>query len=295
MVKERPSLHALAILDAVAAAGTMTAAAENEGLSQPAISTQIKALERHYGTPLLERHGRGIRPTQAGQLVADYASQILALVDELGRSVTGIGDLSAGELIVGASTTVGEHLLPAYLGQFHAAYPRVRLSIRIGNSAAISKLVADRELDLAVVGEKPADTALVAQPMFEDHLVAFVSSGDPLLSQAPLAPLALCGRQFVLRERGSATRALAERCLSEISCGPGHVIELGSNEAVKRAVAAGLGIGVLSTHTIAAERQAGLLVDLPVLGWDCQRSFWLIRRHDRSLSRAEEAFLALMT
>jgi DNA-binding transcriptional LysR family regulator len=291
---ERPTLHALAIFRAVIAHGTMSAAAEVEGLSQPAISTQIKALERYYGTPLLERHGRGIRPTLAGRLVNDYANRVLALVDELGRGVADLHDLAAGDLVVGASSTVGEQLLPAFLGQFHAAYPNVRLSVRIGNSASISERVSARELDFAIVGEQPTDPDLVSEPIFEDQIVAFVAPGNPLLRQTPMTPLALCGRQFVLREMGSATRALAERCLYATSCGPGHVIELGSNEAVKRAVAAGLGIGLLSTHTIEAERLAGLLVDLPVMGWQCRRSFWLIRRHDRALTRAEEAFLALL-
>jgi DNA-binding transcriptional LysR family regulator len=166
--------------------------------------------------------------------------------------------------------------------------------VRIGNSAEIISRVTARELDFAIVGEQPADPELRAEPVLEDAIVAFVAPDDPLLREAPLTPLALCGRQFVLRESGSATRALAARCLYESSCGPGHVIELGSNEAVKRAVAAGLGIGLLSTHTITAERLAGLLVDLPVTGWDCRRSFWLIRRRDRVLTRAEEAFLALV-
>jgi DNA-binding transcriptional LysR family regulator len=101
-------------------------------------------------------------------------------------------------------------------------------------------------------------------------------------------------RNLSRRMVGSATRALAERCLRERSSGPGHVIELGSNEAVKRAVEAGLGIGLLSTHSIEAERLAGLLVDLPIAGWNCSRSFWLIRRRDRVLTRAENAFLALV-
>jgi len=264
-------------------------------LSQPAISTQIKALERYYGTPLLERHGRGIRPTLAGTLVNDYAQRVLALVDELGRGVADLHDLAAGELVVGASSTVGEQLLPAFLGQFHAAYPNVRLSVRIGNSAAISERVSARELDFAIVGEQPTAPELISTPIFEDQIVAFVAPGNPLLRQTSITPLALCGRQFVMREAGSATRALAERCLYETSCGPGHVIELGSNEAVKRAVEAGLGIGLLSTHTIEAERLAGLLVDLPVMGWQCRRSFWLIRRHDRALTRAEKAFLSLLS
>jgi molybdate transport repressor ModE-like protein len=294
VIPERPTLQALAIFAEVAKHGTMTAAAEAAGISQPAISAQVKALERFYGTRLLERDGRGSAPTAAGRLVADYAVRVLALVDELRRGVADLEGLTAGELIVGASSTVGEQLLPTYLGQFHAAHPQVRLSVRIGNSAEISARVAARELDFAIVGEEPRDGELFAQPVLEDRIVAFLAPGDPLLREAPVGPLALRGRQFVMREVGSATRALAERCLRETSCDPGHVIELGSNEAVKRAVEAGLGIGLLSTYTIEAERLAGLLADLPVVGWTCRRSFWLIRRRDRVLTRAEEAFLALL-
>lgn len=292
MIPERPTLQALAIFAEVIKRGTMTAAAAAVGISQPGISAQVKALERYFGTRLLERDGRGSTPTAAGQLVAGYANRALMLIDELGRSVADLEGLAAGELVVGASSTAGEHLLPAYLGRFHAAHPLVRLSVRIGNSAEIIRLVTARELDLAIVGSEPSDPELLANPVFEDHLVVFVTPEDPLLLQGPLSPLALCGRQFVMRETGSATRALAERCLYETSCGPGHVIELGSNESVKRSVEAGLGIGVLSAHTLATERQAGLLADLPVINWDCRRSFWLIRRRDRVLTRAEEAFLA---
>ena len=294
VIPERPTLQTLAIFAAVAERGSMTAAAEAAGISQPAISAQVKALERYYGARLLERDGRGSAPTAAGRLVADYAARILALADELGRGVADLEGLEAGELVVGASSTIGEQLLPTYLGRFHAAHPGVRLSVRIGNSAEISGRVISRELDFAIVGEQPDDPQLLAEPVFDDRIVAFVAPGDPLLREAPIAPLALCGRQFVMREAGSATRALAERCLRETSCGPGHVIELGSNEAVKRAVEARLGIGLLSTYTIEAERLAELLVDLPIAGWECARSFWLIRRRDRALTRAEEAFLALV-
>jgi molybdate transport repressor ModE-like protein len=273
VIPERPTLQALAIFVEVARHGTMTAAAETVGISQPGISAQVKVLERYYGTRLIERDGRGSTPTAAGRLVADYAERVLALFDELGRGIADLEGLTAGELVIGASTTVGEQLLPPYLGRFHAAHPKVRLSVRIGNSVEIIDRVAARELDLAIVGEEPANPELLAEPVLDDQVVAFVAPSDPLLKQAPLAPLALCGRQFVMRETGSATRALAERCLIETSCGPGHVIELGSNEAVKRAVGAGLGIGLLSTFTIEAERLAGLLVDLPVLGWNCRRSF----------------------
>jgi DNA-binding transcriptional LysR family regulator len=170
----------------------------------------------------------------------------------------------------------------------------VTIEVKIGNTDEIMHRVLERELDLAFIGRAPAYPELVAEPIFSDQVVAFVAPGDPLLREAPLDPRRLSNRQFVVREPGSATRDLALRCLRASGCIPGHIIELGSNEAVKRAVEAGLGIGLLSTHTIEAERIAGLLEDLRLLGWDCHRSFWLIYLADRALTRAEQAFLALV-
>lgn len=291
---ERPSLHALAVFAAVVDHGTMTAAAEAEAISQPAISAHVKALERYFGTPLLARAGRGVAPTEAGLLVADYARRALALVDELGRVVADLDGVESGRLVIGASSTVGEQVLPAYLGRFHASHPGVELEVRIGNTDEITRLVLERALDFAFVGREPGDPALETRPVFSDTVAAFVAPGDPLLADAPHDPAALSGRQFVLRERGSATRDLALQCLAAAGCSPGHIIELGSNEAVKRAVEAGLGIGLLSTFAIEAERLAGLLEDLPLTGWRCDRAFWLIRRHDRTLTRTEQTFLALV-
>ncbi len=291
---ERPSLHALALFAAVIEHGTMTAAAEAEQISQPAISAQIKMLEGYYGTPLLEREGRRVRPTQAGRLVASYALRLIRLADEAKRAVDDLEGLSRGRLIIGASSTVGEQFLPAHLGRFHATYPNVSLEIAIGNTDAILQRVLDRELDLAFIGRAPNHPDLVSEPVFADHIVAFVAPGDPLLRDAPIDPARLCNAQFVVRERGSATRDLALRCLRSAGCIPGHIIELGSNEAVKRAVEARLGIGLLSTHAIEAERLAGLLEDLPLLRWDCHRSFWVIYLSDRTLTRAEQAFLKLV-
>ncbi|MEA2529424.1 MAG: hypothetical protein QOG89_1068 [Thermomicrobiales bacterium] len=291
---ERPSLHDLALFLAGVEHGTMTAAAAIEAIRQPAISAQIKVLERYYRTALLERGGRTVRPTAAGSVVADYARRMLRLADELKRAIDDLEGLASGRLVVGASSTVGEQFLPTYLGRFHAAHPNVAIEVAIGNTDEITQRVLDRELDLAFVGRAPSDPNLVAEPVFRDEIVAFVAPGDPLLTEAPLDPAQLGARQFVVRERGSATRELALGCLSSAGCIPGHVIELGSNEAVKRAVEARLGIGLLSTHAIEAERLAGLLEDLPLRGWDCRRSFWLIRLADRSLTRAEQAFLTLV-
>ena len=142
--------------------------------------------------------------------------------------------------------------------------PRIRmeLEVRIGNTGEITAAVVRRELDFAFVGSPPQDDELIAEPVSADEVIAFVAPGDPLLREAPIDPAALSGRQFVLRERGSATRDLALHCLAAAGRELDHVIELGSNEAVKRAVEAGLGIGLLSTHAIEAERLTELLVDL---------------------------------
>lgn len=293
-MKARPSLHALALYTAVVDHGSVTAAAKAEHISQPAVSSHIHSLERYYGVPLLARVGRGVEPTEAGRIVADHARRALALIDELERVVGDLDGLVRGRLVIGASSTVGEGLLPTYLGRFHSAHPGVELEVRIGNTDEITRIVLERLLDFAFVGRQPHHPALVEEPVFSDQVVAFVAPGDPLLRDAPIAPASLSGHQFVLREHGSATRDLALQCLTEAGCVPGNVVELGSNEAVKRAVEARLGIGLLSTHAIEAERLAGLLDDLVLAPWSCERTFWLIRRRDRRLTRAEQAFLALI-
>jgi DNA-binding transcriptional LysR family regulator len=218
-------------------------------------------LNRNLGHPSFREWfgGRRAEPTKAGRIVADYTRRVLALVDELGRVVADLDGLASGRLVIGASSAVGEELLPAHLGRFYVAHPGVELEVRIGNTDEITRLVVDRVLDFAFVGKLPDDPSLHAESVFSDEIVAFVAPGDPLLQEAPVTPAFLSGRQFVLRERGSATRDLALDCLRQFGCTPGHVIELGSNEAVKRAVEARLGIGLLSTHSIEAERLAGLL------------------------------------
>jgi DNA-binding transcriptional LysR family regulator len=293
-MRERPSLHALAVFLAVVEHGTMTAAAEVESISQPAISAHVKGLEGFFGTPLLERSGRRVRPTAAGHLVADYSRRLVALADEMSRGVDDLRGLQAGKLVVGASSTVGEQMLPEVLGRFHRAYPAVQLVLRIGNTDEIVQAVRERELDLGIVGREQVDRDLICRPVFDDHLDIFVAPDSPLAGQERVGLDQLHGETFVLREAGSATRDLALRCLAAHGCAPGDTIELGSNEAVKRAVSAGLGIGVLSTHTVRIDRQAGAVVVLDCAGWDCQRHFWLIYRVDRYPTSAERVFIDML-
>ncbi len=294
VMHERPSLQALAVYLAVVEHGTMTAAAEAEGISQPAISAHVKALERFFGTPLMARSGRRVTPTAAGDLVADYSRRILGLVDNLERSITALEDLQSGKLIIGASSTVGEQLLPEVLGVFSRLYPGIDLVLSIGNSGEIIQAVRDRTFDLGIVVRVADDAELVSRAVFDDHLEIIVAPDNPYVGRTGQHVADLSSETFIFRESGSATRDLALHCLAARGCAPGRTIELGSNEAVKRAVSVGLGVGVLSAHTIAVDKRAGMLGVVKCVDWDCRRNFWLIHLRDRLLTRAEHAFLQLL-
>ena len=234
--------------------------------------------------------GRRVEPTEAGLLVADYAGRMIRLADELGRTLADREDLLAGRLILGASSTVGEQLLPEVLGRYRRAYPGIELALSINNSGETIQAVKERAFDLGIVGWPVDDVELIAQPVFDDRLEIFAAPDSPYASRRNLSVVDLRRETFVLREVGSATRELALHCLAQGGCEPEDVIELGSNEAVKRAVSAGLGIGVLSIHTTRVDHQAGMVATLACKDWACKRQFWLIRRKDRILSSAEQAF-----
>ncbi|HEV2123902.1 MAG TPA: LysR substrate-binding domain-containing protein, partial [Chloroflexota bacterium] len=205
-MRERPSLHALAVYLAVVEHGTMTAAAEVEGISQPAISAHIKGLERFFGTPLMERSGRRVIPTAAGDIVADYSRRILGLADDLSRSIADLEGLQTGKLVIGASSTVGEQLLPEVLGTFRRLYPAIDLALSIGNSGEVIQAVRERTFDLGIVGRIEDDPELVARPVFDDHLEIFAAPDSPYLQRQGLRVADLDCDTFVFRESGSATR-----------------------------------------------------------------------------------------
>lgn len=292
---ERPSLHAMEIFLAVADHGTMTAAAEAEGVAQPAISVHVRNLERFFGVPLLERHGRKVRLTPYGEVLATYTRHLLDLVDELGTALHRIEGLETGRLVLGASATVAETWLPQVLGRFRQAYPGIELEVSIGNSGRVLQDLRDRRIGIAVVGRTDDATGLLAIPVFRDVLRIFAAT-DSAWSRRPTLRMAdLREETFVLREPGSATREVMFSCLDAIGFVPHRTIQLGSNEAVKRAVAAGLGIGILSAQTLDVEVRSGDVVLLSCDDWACERQFWMVRRADRMASRAEAAFMELAT
>src|SRR5918995_5680993 len=197
-MKERPSLHALALFLATVEHGTMMAAAEAEGIAQPAISIHVRNLERFYAMPLMERTGRRVRPTAAGELLATHTRHILGLVDEVGQALADLEGLHGGRLVVGASATVAETWLPAVLGRFRRAHPAVELAVRLGNSEHILHDVRERFLGFGIIGRREDDPSLLVRPVFEDRLELFIAADNPLAGDAGLHLTDLAREVFVL-------------------------------------------------------------------------------------------------
>jgi len=274
-----------------------TRAAEALHISQPAVSKQVHELERTLGQPLFDKIGRTIRLTEAGKLLYDYACRIFTLAEETEAAMGALADLAGGRLAVGASTTIGIYMLPQILGRYKKRYPRIELCLDIGNAEEIqAKLLANR-LDAALVEGFVTSPALFKQEWRQDELVLIAHTAYPLPASGDLSLRRLFERNdpFILREKGSGTREVMERALTLHGLGPIRpVMELGSTEAIKQAVTAGLGISFVSEHTIKLEAAAGLLKVLPLADFSVRRPLYLVYVKAKSLSRAAQAFLDML-
>ncbi len=277
----------------MARTGSFSRAAELLGITQPAVSLQIKGLEERIGIRLFSRRGRQITLTDAGKLVYGYVERIFALGDEMERAIDALKGLRAGSLVLGASTTLGEYVLPPILGHFHRLHPSIELKLEIANTLTIVRRVSAHQLDLGFVGDLPQEPQLHVEPLVEDRIVLIAAPESPLAHRGPLQPADLRGQKLILREEGSATRRHALREMARLGLELPIAMELGSNEAVKQAVAANLGIGALSAYAVRADVRAGTLAQLDLLGWSCIRPLNVIYVSGKLLSPAEQAFLNL--
>lgn len=284
MPKPGLTLHRLELFLAVVDAGGVARAAETRRLSQPAVSEHLRGLEAFFGVRLFERAGRGVRPTAAARLIEPYARQALGQLRSAVQAAVELRGLRAGAVSVGASTTPGTYLLPAVLGRFHAAYPGVALTLRIGDTREIEAWVATGAVELGVIGEAPIRPGLAAEPWAKDELVAIVARRHPLARRRSVRVTALLSEPYISREEGSSTRSVAERFFTELGVTLHPTMELGSTEAVREAVAAGLGVSVVSHH--AARPRDPRVVTLRFQGRQCLRDLLIIRREGAPLSPA---------
>lgn len=288
------NLHHLEILQTVAAFGSYSRAAERLGISQPAVSMQIRKLEEHAGLPLVTSRGREVVLTEAGQALAAYAAKILRLTDEAEQVMLDYKTLRRGRLRIGASSTPGAYLLPGAIASFRAAQSGITVTLDVGNTRTALKQVQTDLVDLAVVGYvDPDTTGLHLEPLCDDRLMVVVAPGHPWAAAGRITAAQLAAEPLILREQGSSTRAVLDRRLLEVTGRRSRAtMELGATEAVKEAVAAGLGPAVLSGLAVRWELAAGRLVPVVVEGVNLSRTLHLALRADPGRGALAHAFAA---
>lgn len=277
----------------VAETGGFSRAARELHLSQPAVWTHVRELEENLGTKLLEPVGGRARLTRAGETAAREARRLLEGVRAFREAVAEAETTVQGVLALGASTTPGNYILPPVMQDFERRYPGARATLSIGNSAKIFDRLRSNEVDLGVVGIEPEGTEFATVALCEDELVLFASRRHPLARARAVSPEDLARQRLVVREPDSATRRLTDRLLARRGARP-PLMELGCPETVKRAVAAGLGIGVLSRFAIAGEARHGELVELRAAGFPIRRKIYAAYPRRKHLTRLMTTFLELL-
>ena len=289
------NLNQLRVFQAVADAGSVTAAARRLRVSQPAVSKQLKELELALGAALFDRVARGLELTQVGELVLRHSTRIFAeeqsLEAELAATLGGARPRPSG----GASTTIGNYLVPALFGHFRRLHPGVELQLEIANTEAVQGMVIDNRVDIGLTEGFVNSSALLVSVFSEDEMVMVTAPGDPVLGRAPLDSNALAKVALICREQGSGTRAVIEAALQARGVSLEPSMSLGSNEAIKQAVAAGLGVAMMSRLAVQSELESGRLTEVRLLGEPIRRSLHAVRRQGRHTTPALGAFLALLS
>jgi DNA-binding transcriptional LysR family regulator len=270
------SLRQLQTFNTVARLGNVTLAADELHLSQSAVSIQIGELEETFKIKLVARTGRGVRLTEAGEMLKRYADRMLSLWAEAGDEMSMFVGEFSGTLRVGAVTTA-EHFLPRLLVTFASENPKVKVKLHVDKRDAIVRSLAMREIDIAVMGQPPHELHVAAAP-FAKNPVAFVASPNhPLMSHKKLTLAVLAESRLLVREPGSGTRATVERMFKEAGLRLRIGSELSGNEAIKQMCAAGFGPAYLSLHTCVLEIKAGLLAILPLPDNPFLREWFVVR------------------
>lgn len=270
-------------------------AARKMHLTQPSLTKHIRNMEEALGSKAVNRSSRSLALTPEGKVLYDYARRIVKLRDEAREQVLRLRDSDAGDIRIAASTIPATYILPYAIGGFRKKFPEIRTTVRTADSTDVIEMVLGNGAEIGFIGKKPAGGKLSSEALWKDRLVLAVPPGHPWAKRRS-ARLAEISRQpFVIREKGSGTRETFEGCLRE-SGSPGlpHlniVAELGSSEAVKEAVLAGLGISVISVHAIRRELKSGLLAALSIDECAIERSFYLIYRRQFDLMNHHKRFL----
>jgi DNA-binding transcriptional LysR family regulator len=258
-------------------------------MGQPSATKHLKTLEGALGTKLLEREGRATRLTEAGEIVASHALGVLETLDEMVADLRALSGAQVGTLALAASTTPGSYVLPSILQCFADRHPGVHVDVVTGSSRWGAERVAHRDDSLGLAGEVPLPDGVIAEPFLDDEIVGIAAPGTVGES---VSPKSLADKTLLVREHGSSTRAVAERYLTRTGFHAAKRWELDSNEAIKRSVAAGLGIGFVSRLVVEDELRRGELVRFNLKGADpMRRAVYLLSPDGRDRTPSEQAFV----
>jgi DNA-binding transcriptional LysR family regulator len=257
----------LQVFHSVAKQLSFTRAAEQLFMTQPAVTFQVKQLEEHFNTRLFERRRGRISLTPAGELVLGYAEKILGLSDEMDTRVGELTGEVSGPLLLGASMTIAEFILPRILGEFKALHPQVQTQMSVANSEIIENRVAELSLDVGLVESPSHSPNVVTEVCCDDELVVICSPSHKLAKSRGVTPQEVLAEPIISRESGSGTREFADNYFRDCHVVPDElniVMELGSPEAIKGVVETGLGVAIMSRATVVKELRLGTLVALPL-------------------------------
>ena len=287
------TLRQMRVFAAVARHQSFTRAARELHLTQPAVSQQMRLLEQEAGMPLIEQIGRGIRLAPAGEELLRYANQVTELLREAGETLAAMRGLKRGVLKLGAVSTA-KYFAPALLSAFTPDYPEVTIKFTVANRGEIVRLLGANELDLVVMGRPPAEFPTAAETFARHPLVIIAPPQHPLARRRHLPLETLAGESFVIREEGSGTRASMESVFRERGLAFRTSMEVSSNETIKQAVMAGMGLSFISSHTVGLEVEAGRLAILDVAGLPIVRDWYVIRLREKILPPIAAAFWSFL-
>jgi len=287
------TLRQLRVFTAVARHLSYSAAARALHLTQPAVSMQVRQLEEQAGLPLFERAGRRIQLTGAGRELLRTAGAVSDLMREADESLQALKGVAGGELHIGVVSTA-KYFAPKLLAEFRRLHPRVTLRLTVSNREAMVRGLDENTVDLVIMGRAPRGLETVAVP-FARHPLAVVAAPDHPLAGKRRMPLSrLKDETFIIRESGSGTRAAMEHVFTDCGFRPRETLEMSSNETIKQAVMAGMGVSFLSQHTVGLERATGRIAVLDVAGTPVMRDWFVIHREKKRLSPAAAAFKSFL-
>jgi len=287
------TLHQLKVFEATARHGSFTRAAEELYLTQPTVSIQVKQLTKAVGLPLFEQIGKRLYLTEAGQKLLSTCQEIFNGLEKFEMSVADLKGMKQGQLKLAVITTA-KYFVPRLLGPFCKRFPGIDISLKVTNHQRLQESMSSNEDDLYIISQAPAQPDLTIYPFLENPLIVLAPQDHPLAGKKNIPIEMLNNQPFIMREPGSGTRKAVEKLFSENDITVKTSLELGSNEAIKQAIAGGLGISVLSQHTIISEGTTGEFAILDVDGFPIERDWYVAHLAGKQLSVVAETFLQFL-